>query len=79
MNSGFSIRSDSSGPSNVTVRDGLVTTGGADALAAVWLLSQTGQPIVFNAFGSTFIARGNGRAGVYAQRAADRAGSGAGR
>lgn len=65
---GFWIRGIS-GPTNVSVRDSLVTAGTtSDGLAAVQLETDTGYPVVFDAVGSTFIGRGTSQAAVYATR-----------
>jgi len=68
---GMILRSDPSATTNVSVRDSLVTTGPTDATAAVEVLGELGDPVVFDAVGSTFIGRGNAQAAVLARRTAD--------
>jgi hypothetical protein len=71
VSAGMVIRSDSSAPTPVVVRDSLVTTGATDAVAAAQILGENGSPVVFDAVGSTFIGRGNSQAAVIARRTAD--------
>lgn len=71
VSTGLAIGSDPSATTNVSVRDSLVTTGPVDALAAVQVLTNMGDPVVFDAVGSTFIGRGNVQAAVLARRTAD--------
>jgi len=72
---GLSISSDSSAPTatDVSVRNSLVTAGSDSAagLAAAQIQSNGSRPVNFSALGSTFIARGNTMAAVYATRTAD--------
>ena len=73
---GIFSRSDLIDPTNVFLRDSLVTTSATpSATAAVDLLVDTGSSMTFNAVGSTFVGRGASPAAVRATRAA--AGSGA--
>jgi hypothetical protein len=60
-----------SGPSNVFLRNSLVTTGTSGAFAAVHLDSDTGGPVTFDAVGSTLIGRGDTPAAVHAVRTTD--------
>jgi len=75
VNTGISLRSDLfvTTPTNASVRNSLVLAGSDQAagLAAVQIESDGSQPVGFDAVGSTFIARANAQAAIYAKRAAD--------
>jgi hypothetical protein len=69
---GIEPLTDSIDPTNIVVRDLLVTTsteGGG--LAPVYIDPGQGQPIAFSAVGSTFVGRGTSQAAVLVGRKAD--------
>jgi hypothetical protein len=69
---GLFLRSEPNRPTNVSMRDSLVTAGSTpgETGGAVVLEGAFGGPVVFDAVGSTFIGRGTSPA-VHASRAAD--------
>jgi hypothetical protein len=68
---GLFLRSELNEPTNVSMRDSLVTAGsGGETGGAVTVEGGTGAPVVFDAVGSTFIGRGTSSA-VHARRIAD--------
>jgi hypothetical protein len=73
---GLFLRSEPNEPTDVVVRDSLVSAGATqgEAGGAVSLEGATGAPVTFNAIGSTLIGRGISPA-VHAQRAADDSGA----
>jgi hypothetical protein len=69
---GLFLRSATDGPINVSLRDSIVFAGSAEGetAAAVTIEGATGDPVAFEAVGSTLVARGTSH-GVDASRAAD--------
>ena len=68
---GLFLRSETGEATAVSLRDSLVTAGsGGETGGAVTVEGGTGAPVVFDAFGSTFIGRGTSSA-VHARRIAD--------
>lgn len=71
---GLTIHSDLSAPTptDVLVRNSLVTAGGGSpGIAAAQIESNGSQAVTFSAIGSTFIGRGDTAAAVHAMRPAD--------
>jgi hypothetical protein len=71
---GLFLRSEPNEPTNVSMRDSLVTAGSSgETGGAVTVEGATGAPVDFSAVGSTFIGRGTSH-GVQARRIADDSG-----